>query len=174
VPLGATLEVRVGPGQKGQQVTELLSIDASTALHEPPRPPRPERTDQRSVQAAVEEAGNRRVLCRRQRVRLHRPPGGGKDVGSEPWPRFRYPRWPSPRSQYPPHQPEPRSILAGILETGSASVLGRSHPRTARAPITAGPFNYIPALPAEEAPGNSSSGDPVDLKAVLPQIATRT
>jgi CspA family cold shock protein len=57
VPPGATLEVRVGPGQKGQQVTELLSVDASTALHEPPRRPRPERTDQRSDQAVVEETG---------------------------------------------------------------------------------------------------------------------
>lgn len=40
---GATLEVRAGPGPKGAQVTEILSIDASTASQEQPRRPRPER-----------------------------------------------------------------------------------------------------------------------------------
>ena len=44
VPPGATLEVRVGPGLKGMQVTEVLSVDASTALQEQPRRPRPERS----------------------------------------------------------------------------------------------------------------------------------
>jgi CspA family cold shock protein len=43
VPPGATLEVRAGPGQKGMQVTEILSVDSSTALLEQPRRPRPER-----------------------------------------------------------------------------------------------------------------------------------
>ena len=43
VPPGATLEVRAGPGQKGMQVTEILSVDATTALQEQPRRPRPER-----------------------------------------------------------------------------------------------------------------------------------
>ena len=33
---GANLRVRVGPGQKGQQVTEVISLDASTASREPP------------------------------------------------------------------------------------------------------------------------------------------
>lgn len=40
---GTTLVVKVGPGQKGQQVNEILSVDASTAAPEPPRrgpPPR--------------------------------------------------------------------------------------------------------------------------------------
>jgi CspA family cold shock protein len=32
VPPGATLEVRAGPGPKGPQVTEILSVDTSTAL----------------------------------------------------------------------------------------------------------------------------------------------
>jgi CspA family cold shock protein len=57
VPAGATLEVRVAPGQKGAQVTEIVSIDASTALAEPPRRPRPERSFVPSDQAAVEEIG---------------------------------------------------------------------------------------------------------------------
>ena len=34
VPPGATLEVRMAPGQKGLQITEIRSIDASTALQE--------------------------------------------------------------------------------------------------------------------------------------------
>ena len=40
---GATLEVRTSPGPKGPQVTEIISVDASTASQEPPRRPRPER-----------------------------------------------------------------------------------------------------------------------------------
>ena len=58
VPPGATLEVRAGPGQKGMQVTEILSVDATTALQEQPRRPRPERSSYRpSDQPAVEEIG---------------------------------------------------------------------------------------------------------------------
>src|SRR3954465_7253404 len=37
------LEVRTNPGPKGPQVTEIVSLDASTASQEPPRRPRPER-----------------------------------------------------------------------------------------------------------------------------------
>jgi cold shock protein len=54
---GATLEVRAGPGPKGPQVTEIISLDNSTALQEPPRRPRPERPASASNQAAVEEIG---------------------------------------------------------------------------------------------------------------------
>jgi CspA family cold shock protein len=43
VPPGATLEVRAGPGPKGSQVTEIVSLDASSALQERPRRARPER-----------------------------------------------------------------------------------------------------------------------------------
>jgi len=58
VPPGATLEVRAGPGQKGMQVTEILSLDATTALQEQPRRPRPERSSYRPAdQPAVEEIG---------------------------------------------------------------------------------------------------------------------
>lgn len=35
---GATLQVRVGQGQKGPQVTEVLSVDESTATPQAPRP----------------------------------------------------------------------------------------------------------------------------------------
>ena len=58
VPPGATLEVRAGPGPKGPQVTEILSVDISTAQQEPLKRARLERpvyppTDH----AAVEESG---------------------------------------------------------------------------------------------------------------------
>lgn len=48
VPPGATLKVRAGPGPKGAQVTEILSVDISTAAEERPRRPRPERPPYRS------------------------------------------------------------------------------------------------------------------------------
>ena len=51
VPPGATLEVRAGRGPKRPQVTEILSVDSSTAQQEPPRRARP------ADQAAVEESG---------------------------------------------------------------------------------------------------------------------
>ena len=57
VPPGASLEVRTAPGQKGLQITEILSVDTTTALQEPPRRARPERPRQPSDQAAIEEIG---------------------------------------------------------------------------------------------------------------------
>ena len=57
VPPGATLEVRIGAGQKGQQVTEILSVDTSTVAQEPARRPRPERPYLPADQPAVEEIG---------------------------------------------------------------------------------------------------------------------
>ncbi len=57
VPPGATFEVRIGSGQKGQQVTEILSVGTSTAQQEPARRPRPERPRATPDQASVEEFG---------------------------------------------------------------------------------------------------------------------
>jgi CspA family cold shock protein len=55
---GATLEVRAGPGQKGMQVTEVLSIDSSTATQEPARRARPERpAPDRPGRPLVQETG---------------------------------------------------------------------------------------------------------------------
>ena len=56
VPPGATLEVRAGPGPKGPQVTEILSVDSSTAQQEPPN------------------AHDRSDLCIRQPTELSRSP----------------------------------------------------------------------------------------------------
>ena len=41
VPPGATLMVHVGQGQKGRQITKVVSVDDSTATAEAPRAPRP-------------------------------------------------------------------------------------------------------------------------------------
>ncbi len=58
VPPGATLEVRAGPGAKGPQVTEILSVDSSTAQQEPSHRVRPERSPSPPAdKATVEEAG---------------------------------------------------------------------------------------------------------------------
>jgi CspA family cold shock protein len=58
VPPGATLEVRAGSGPKGPQVTEIVSLDTSTAQQEPPRRGRPERPAYPPAGgAAVEESG---------------------------------------------------------------------------------------------------------------------
>ena len=58
VPPGATLEVRAGPGPKGPQVTEIISVDASTASQEPSRRARPERpAPPPTDRATVEELG---------------------------------------------------------------------------------------------------------------------
>ena len=60
VQAGETLEIRVAPGQKGPQVTEVLSVDSSTAT--PPRAaavalPGGSRPCPLSTEATVEEAG---------------------------------------------------------------------------------------------------------------------
>jgi cold shock protein len=55
---GETLEVRVALGQRGPQVTEVISVDSSTAA--PPRPRRNSfrsRSDRRPTEASVQEMG---------------------------------------------------------------------------------------------------------------------
>ena len=82
VPSGATLEVRAGPGQKGPQVTEILSIDTSTASQEPSRRPRPERpTYQPSAdRPTVEETGTVKWYNSLKGFGFIGPDQGGKDV----------------------------------------------------------------------------------------------
>ena len=80
VPPGATLEVRIGPGQKGQQVTEILSVDTSTAAQEPARRPRPERPQAPPDQASVEEFGTVKFYAAEKGFGFIVRDRGGKDI----------------------------------------------------------------------------------------------
>lgn len=78
---GATLEVRAGLGPKGQQVTEILSVDLSTAGQEPPRRARPERpTYPAANQATVEELGTVKWYNGTKGFGFIAADGGGKDI----------------------------------------------------------------------------------------------
>jgi CspA family cold shock protein len=79
---GSTVEVRTSPGPKGLQVTEVISVDTSTALQEPPRRPRPERPDAFSSvgQATVEEYGTVKFYDANKGFGFILRDLGGKDV----------------------------------------------------------------------------------------------
>jgi CspA family cold shock protein len=78
---GATLEVRAGAGPKGQQVTEILSVDASTALQEQPRRPRPERpTYPAADRVTVEELGTVKWYNANKGFGFIAADRGGKDI----------------------------------------------------------------------------------------------
>ena len=80
-PPGATLEVRAGPGAKGPQVTEILSVDSSTAPQEMPRRGRPERPIYPSAnQAVVEEIGTVKWYNAVRGFGFIGPDRGGKDI----------------------------------------------------------------------------------------------
>jgi cold shock protein len=81
VPPGATLEVRTSPGPKGPQVTEIISVDASTASQEPSRRPRPERSAYPSGdRATVEELGTVKWYNANKGFGFIATDQGGKDV----------------------------------------------------------------------------------------------
>ncbi|MBV8088532.1 MAG: CspA family cold shock protein [Alphaproteobacteria bacterium] len=76
---GETLEVRVGPGHKGPHVTEVLSVDSSTAIPMPSR--------RSNVQATTtlngpsfEETGTVKWFNPERGYGFIAPNGGGKDV----------------------------------------------------------------------------------------------
>jgi CspA family cold shock protein len=78
---GATLEVRAGPGPKGPQVTELLSIDTSTASLEQPRRARLERPAYASGDlTTVEELGTVKWYNAVKGFGFIGPDQGGKDI----------------------------------------------------------------------------------------------
>ena len=79
---GETLEVRVGPGHNGPHVTEVLSVDSSTAA---PREShrshfRAETSNGPSMDTAVEETGTVKWFNAERGYGFIAPNGGGKDV----------------------------------------------------------------------------------------------
>ena len=81
VPPGATLEVRTGPGQRGPQVTELISVDTSTAQAEPARRPRPDRSPYAAAdRATIEELGTVKWYNANKGFGFIASDRGGKDI----------------------------------------------------------------------------------------------
>lgn len=85
---GATVEVRVGQGQKGRQVEQVISVDESTAGRQPPRsggfdsgprPPRPPR-QQADLGPGVEMVGTVKWYDPNKGFGFISPQDGGKDV----------------------------------------------------------------------------------------------
>jgi cold shock protein len=81
VPQGATLEVRTGPGQKGLQVTEVVSVDESTATPARPRSSTGERPGPRRPQGpAVRMAGTTKWFDPTKGFGFVSIEGGNQDV----------------------------------------------------------------------------------------------
>ena len=79
---GATLKVTTGQGQKGRQITQVLSVDESTATAAPPRrdsAPRAPRPSFNSADA-VEMSGTVKWYNRDKGFGFVSTGGGGKDV----------------------------------------------------------------------------------------------
>ena len=82
VPPGSTLEFRVAPGQKGPQVTEVISVDTSTAVHEPGRRPTSDRAAYPQVDehADAEEFGTVKFFATAKGFGFIARESGGKDA----------------------------------------------------------------------------------------------
>jgi CspA family cold shock protein len=78
VPAGARLKVRIGQGQKGPQVTEVLEVDLTTA--EPSRPARSPRPQSREGGPEMEGEGSVKWYNAEKGFGFVGIDGGGKDV----------------------------------------------------------------------------------------------
>src|SRR5216683_4985267 len=79
---GETLEVRIGPGHKGPHITEIISVDSSTAKPTTPRRSNFGATtsDEPSSGIAVEETGTVKWFNPEKGFGFIARDGGGKDV----------------------------------------------------------------------------------------------
>jgi cold shock protein len=75
IPPGSTLEVRAGPGQRGLQITDLISVDTSTATQAGPR--RARFSDDRTT---VEETGTVKWFNALKGFGFVAPDRAGKDI----------------------------------------------------------------------------------------------
>jgi CspA family cold shock protein len=78
---GVTIEFRTAPAQRGVQVTEVISVDSSTAA--PPRPPRKSSRsplDRQPLEASVQEMGTVKWYNAAEGFGFIVRDGGGKDV----------------------------------------------------------------------------------------------
>ena len=65
---GVTIEFRTAPAQRGPQVTEVISVDSSTAA--PPRPPRKSQSASPAASNTSTGLRNRSMMEERQKVTI--------------------------------------------------------------------------------------------------------